>query len=101
MKKKTLLLIIAVIILIGGILLIGKVFMGEKPFKDLRVSDISSVTVELYPPDIKTVVNNDEIKELVDILHKVVVYSQDDSYTEYNGQAVIFNLLNLQCKCNT
>jgi len=31
-------------------------------------------------------------KELVDILHKVVVYSQDDSYTEYNGQAVIFDL---------
>jgi len=91
MKKRVFLIIIVVIITVGGIF-IGKVLTEEKPFKNLSVNDISEATVSLYPPGTTLAVSNDEVKVLVDILRKVVIYNQDDSYNNYAGQAVVFNI---------
>lgn len=63
---------------------------GKKPYKDLDATQIASATVRLTPPD-KTVQIVD-IKELVEYLKNVVIYSEDNSYTEYVGQGVLFTL---------
>lgn len=65
---------------------------GTKPFRDITVSDISSVSVELLPPDVSLELEKADINQLVDILHKVVIYDKDGSYGSYNGQAVIYTI---------
>ena len=87
MKKKVLTataacLIIAVVLL--------SAFCGRKPYKDLQPSDIVSAAVSLNMPD-KTI-QITEIKELAKYLSKVVIYKEDNSYTEYAGQGVTFTL---------
>ena len=64
----------------------------SKPFKDLLTEDVLVATVELLPPNAKVDLSNEEISELVDILQTVEIYEKDDSYREYNGQAVIYNI---------
>ena len=66
--------------------------MGEKPFKDLAVTDISSATVEIFPPNITFSVNDDGLQELADILNRSVIFDRDDSHAEMGGQAVIFTI---------
>lgn len=86
MKKKALTaaacLIIAVVLL--------SAFCGQKPYKDLQPSDIVSAAVSFDMPD-KTI-QITEIKELTEYLSKVVIYKEDNSYTEYAGQGVTFTL---------
>ena len=91
MKKKILLMAIVAIVLICGIFAI-KSFVGAKPFKNLSENNISSATVELYPPNIKMDLSDEEIKDLVAVLQTVIIYNQDNSYSRYDGQAVIFTL---------
>ena len=71
----------------GVALLIGR---GKKPYRNLDASQIILATVRLIPPD-KTI-QITEIKELVEYLEDVVIYNRDDSYTECDGQGVIFTL---------
>ena len=47
--------------------------------------------MQLTPPD-KTV-EIEDISELVGYLNDVVIYNQDNSYTEYVGQGVTFTLI--------
>ena len=86
MKKKVLTaaacLIIAVVLL--------SAFCGQKPYKDLQPSDIVSAAVSFDMPD-KTI-QITEIKELAEYLNQVVIYNEDNSYTEYAGQGVTFTL---------
>lgn len=63
---------------------------GQKPYKNLKTSDIVSAAVYLAPPD-KTI-QITETHELVSYLNEIVIYKKDNSYTEYAGQAVIFTL---------
>ncbi len=87
MKRKGLITIVGCVIVIGIVVF---AFSGQKPYKNLEASDIVSATVHLLPPD-KTI-QITEFKELAAYLNEVVIYNKDDSYTEYNGQAVIFTL---------
>lgn len=90
MKKKALKVIAACVLLIGIAVIVFAAAGGKKPFKDLKPSEIASAAVRLAPPD-KTI-QITEKKELVDLLKDVVIYNEDNSYTEYSGQAVIFML---------
>ncbi len=63
---------------------------GDRPYKNLDTSQIAAATVRLIPPD-KTV-QITELEELVSYLRDVVIYREDNSYTEYDGQGVIFTL---------
>lgn len=67
-------------------------FRGTRPFTALTVSEISSVSVQLLPPDTILELNDTDIEELVSILHTVVIYNKDNSYGDYNGQAVIYTI---------
>ena len=63
---------------------------GTKPYQDLATTDISSATVLLQPPD-KTL-QVEELDRLIALLRDVVIYEEDNSYTEYAGQSVTIQL---------
>lgn len=91
MKKKVPIAISACILLIGVIIIVSTFIGGKKRFKDLKSSEIVSATVRLIPPD-KSIQITD-IEELTEYLNAVVIYNEDNSYTEYDGQGVIFTLI--------
>lgn len=63
---------------------------GGRPFRTLDASGITYATVCLTPPD--ATLEIPDIEKLTGLLQNVVVYSRDDSYTEYCGQGVTFTL---------
>lgn len=91
MRKKAIIIISLIGILSATIIMMAvAVVSGRKPYKDLNSSQIVSAMVRLTPPD-KTI-EITEIAELVNLLKDVVIYNEDNSYTEYSGQGVIFTL---------
>ena len=89
MRKKRLMIAIACIILVGIAVIVFSQ-QGKKPYKDLDAAQIVSAKVLLTPPDKTIEIEN--IQELVEYLNDVVVYNEDNSYTEYDGQGVVFTL---------
>ena len=63
---------------------------GRRPFRELQASDLQFVTVRLSPPDQTLVVP--DLEELTAYLRDLVIYQEDDSYTDYAGQAAVFTL---------
>ena len=91
MKKKSL-IIAALSIALLAVLAAAFFFpKGKKPYKDLDAAQIASARVLLTPPG--ETVEIEDIQELVDILGDVVIYREDDSYTDYAGQGVVFTLI--------
>lgn len=66
--------------------------LGTRPFEGLRESDVASVTVRMIPPDTELRLTEAEIETFLELLRQTVVYQRDDSYTEYDGQAVLFTV---------
>lgn len=91
MKKNFSIIIALIVIAVVGILLAGKL-VGARPFKELSADEIARVSVELLPPGEKLELSEDDIQTLADILRTVVIYREDDSYGEYDGQAVIYTI---------
>ena len=90
MKKRTLIISLTCMLLVVAVVIGFATFGGKKPYKDLDSTQIASATVHLAPPD--TTIQIVEIKELVTYLKDVVIYNEDNSYTEYNGRCVTFTL---------
>lgn len=91
MNKKRLIFSLAIIILLTALAIFGLYhFLGKKPFANINEEDISSASVQLMPPN-KTI-QITELSELADVLKDIVIYNKDDSYKEYDGQAVIFTI---------
>lgn len=90
MKKRTIIISLICILSVAAIVSAIAVFSGRKPWKNLNPSQIVSAAVRLTPPD-KTI-QITEVTELVDLLKEVVIYNEDNSYTEYSGQGVVFTL---------
>lgn len=91
MKRRTIFISLICIFSAAIIIILFVSFRGRKPYKNLETDQIVSATVNLSPPN-KTI-HITEMKELVDLLKNVVIYHEDHSYTEYDGQAVIFTLI--------
>lgn len=92
MRKRTIVIILLICILTAAVtMFIFAAGSGRKPYKDLEAAQIVSATVQLSPPD-KTI-QITEMKELVDLLKDIVIYHEDNSYTEYEGQGVTFTLV--------
>lgn len=90
MKKRAVIIIAACMLIlfaVGAVMLTGK---GKKPYKDLDASAVRAAAVRLTPPG-KTIRIADP-EELVGYLNDVVIYQEDNSYTEYDGQGVTFTL---------
>ena len=91
MKKRTVVWIaLACAILAGGAAAALLLPVGKRPFRNLEAADIAAATVCLSPPD-KTLEVTDR-EALADYLRAAVIYRRDDSYTEYCGQGVTFDL---------
>lgn len=89
MKKNKILLITAICLLVViSIVLVFVNKVQKRPFKNLEVTDIKSASVELFPPG--ETIQIAEFGELVKYLNDIVIYNEDNSYTEYNGQVVTF-----------
>lgn len=92
-KKSTGRVIVAITVLcVIAIFFRGIRSRGEKPFKDLTTGEVTAASVRLTPPDTEVSLTEEEIVQLVNILNNVVIYQQDGSYFEYNGQWVEFTL---------
>lgn len=70
--------------------LVGCSGAGAKPYEDLTAADILSAAVLLQPPD--KALQVEETDRLIALLQDVVIYEEDNSYTEYAGQAVTIQL---------
>lgn len=57
----------------------------------MEAAQIVSATDQFSPPG--KAIQITEIKELVDLLKDVVIYNEDNFYTEYAGQEVTFTLV--------
>ena len=79
-----------VLTLVGILGLVGCSSTGTKPYQDLSAAEISFATVLLQPPD-KTI-QVEELDTLLALLQDLVIYEEDNSYTEYAGQAVTIQL---------
>lgn len=90
MRKRAMLISFICILSAIGIVMAAGAFSGRKPYKNLDSSKVVSATVQLTPPG-KTI-QITEMTELVNLLKDVVIYQEDNSYTEYCGQGVIFTL---------
>ena len=88
MKKRSIIITISVAAICLCTVLF--LFTGRRPFKDLTSADIDSAQIHLIPPD-QTITVTDTDK-LVSYLNELVIYHRDDSYREYEGQAVIVTL---------
>lgn len=86
MKIRTFALALSVLLLI---MLCGCGAGGEKPLAELRAEDVASAEIYLIPPDSTiTITDAVSLSELVEILNQLVIYEQDDSGRDYDGQLV-------------
>ncbi len=94
MNKKVIIILILLIAIITIIWLFSsEEVLGKKPFNNLKYSDVSSIGVLAIPPNKAMIIEDDEqVKELVDILNTVVIYRKDESGRNYFGQLVQFTL---------
>lgn len=90
MKKSTIIISLICILSVTIIMIVFAVISGRKPYKNLDTSQIVSAVVRLTPPG--ETIRITEMTELVNLLKDVVIYNEDNSYTEYCGQGVIFTL---------
>ena len=87
MNKKIFIVISVLILGILVVILSNK--FGTKPFAKLSPSEIMSAEFLIIPPE-KTIDLTDEedIAELTDILNEIVIYQEDNSGRDYEGQLV-------------
>ena len=88
MRRKGVLAAAVILAALTAAVLIAR---GRMPYQDLMASEVVSAAVRLSPPDETVPIADPE--ELVALLKEVVIYREDDSYTEYSGQAVTFTLI--------
>lgn len=75
---------------------------NDPNLSQLKTEDVTSFLVTLRPPDDQfTITDEQAISELVDILNEVKVLEEDNSYTDYDGQWVEFELTMTDGSSNT
>ena len=84
-------LVVCVVTLFGA--LISGCTAGERPFEDLTAEGIADVSIVELPSNQRTTADSGEIRGLVEILHKVVTYKEDNSHQEMGGQVRIITIV--------
>lgn len=68
-------------------------YPGEYPFKSLKLEDVETVELLVQPPNTVTeVIESTQIQELIEVLHRVIIYEKDESWRDYNGQYVQYTI---------
>lgn len=84
------LLVVVIIALLAGVIL--KCTAGTKPFRDFSASDIAVAALEVKETGAGTSINQDEIRELEGLLHKVTIYEEAELDKEFYEKAVNFEI---------
>ena len=90
MKKKTIIITIALVLIVITVVTLSVKTTGKKPIEDLEAASIESATVHLIPPDVT--VEIEDIDRLAELLQDVVIYNIDFSYILSAGQGVTYQL---------
>ena len=90
--KRRMLAVVAVLAAVFVVAVVKTRLIGQKPFRSWEKADIAQVELTLTPPDQSFVLTDAEAGELLPLLQKVVLYQGDNSYTDYAGPAVVFDL---------
>lgn len=84
--------LVCLVLLFAAGLWVGRSMAGQAPLAGLTADEIQSVKVELSPPGTAHYLTQEEIAQLVPLLNRVVTHRRDDSWRDYNGQAVVFTI---------
>ena len=92
MKKWGILAACAAVLIIAALITVHTAQKGrEKPFRDLRASDIVSASVWLAPPG--RTIRIDDTKALAGLLKKLVIYEPTELGSDtLSGQSVVFTI---------
>jgi hypothetical protein len=67
---------------------------SEYPFKSLKLEDVETVELLVQPPNTMTeIIESTQIQELIEVLHRVIIYEKDESWRDYNGQYVQYTII--------
>lgn len=87
MRKK--LIIVVCMLFLGTLVIVLPSTFGKKPFVKLSANEIVSAEIFIIPPNTTVkLVNTEDIAKLTEILNEIVIYREDDSGREYDGQLV-------------
>lgn len=81
---------LAVVVAVGFRIL--AVRHGQRPFRSLTVDHLGGATVEVTPPGTLAILSQQDLRDLVDILQKITIYQEDNSYQASGRQMVTFTL---------
>jgi len=86
-KKKY--IITACVLVLGILTIVLLNIFGTKPFSRLSASEIVSAELFIIPPEKNIDLRDEEdIAELTDILNEIIIYREDNSGRESEGQLV-------------
>lgn len=91
-KKGTALLIISAFVVLVAAYICFTCFIGTRPFKNIKMDSIKSASIYLIPPNTTEELSDEEIEELVTILHDVRIYNRSWIYMFSGGQGCIFTI---------
>lgn len=91
--KRRILVVVAVLAAVFVVAFAKDRLIGQKPFRSWKEADIDQVELTLTPPDQSFELTGAEVGELLPLLQQVVLYQRDDSYTDYAGQTVVFDVI--------
>lgn len=90
--KRKILVFAAIVLAVALIMSIGIWVIGRKPFKDMQVEDIKSVSIHLWPPNETRELNRDEIEVLVLLLQQVEIHHHTWMHYASGGQSNIMTI---------
>ncbi len=72
---------------------LSSVEKASSQIKSLSADDIKNVTLSAYPPEKSVELTKDQIDKMLSLLGDINLYEEDNSYNEYGGQWVQFDIM--------
>lgn len=90
--KRKILSIAAIVLAVILVITIGLSVIGRRPFKNMKVEEIQSISIHLWPPNETMELNQDEIEKLVGLLQQVKIYNPSWLHLASGGQSNIMTI---------
>ncbi len=90
--KRKILIVAAIALAVVLIVSIGLSVIGRRPFKNLKVDEIQSISIHLWPPNETMELSQVEIEELVGLLQQLKIYNPSWLHLASGGQSNIMTI---------
>lgn len=90
--KRKFLIIAAIVLAVVLLVSVGFSVIGRRPFKNMKVEDIKSISIHLWPPNETMELSQEEIEELVRLLQQVKIYTPSWLHLASGGQSNIMTI---------